>query len=52
MFGTLALSSLLIFMFDLDSVHSNELDLSLKAVGYIVLILLSLYVGIFTLTTG
>ena len=52
MFGFFTLSSLLITKFDLASVNSNELDESQKDVGYIVLILFSLHVGMFALTCG
>ncbi len=52
MFCTYALSSLLIIKFDLGSIQSSERDESLKVVEYIVLILLSLNVGLFSLTCG
>ena len=52
MFVLVTLSSLLITKFDLASVNSNELDEYQKDVGYIVLILLSLNVGMFALTCG
>lgn len=52
MLATYVLSALLIIGFDLDDIDSSDLKESQKIVGYIILLLISVYAGSFAISCG